>query len=68
MSVDMTKWQELAKEKIHVRPAAQFWVNLNKIKGWENINLSVGGEVELSNNFVEEGFRAMPAIGAKWTF
>ena len=46
----------------------QFWVNLNRIKGWENINLSVGGEVELSHNFVEEGFRAMPAIGAKWTF
>jgi hypothetical protein len=46
----------------------QFWVNLNKLKGWEDINLSVGGEVELSNNFVEEGFRAMPAIGAKWTF
>ena len=46
----------------------QFWVNLNKLKGWEDINLSIGGEVELSNNFVEEGFRAMPAIGAKWTF
>ena len=46
----------------------QFWVNLNKIKGWEEINLSVGGELELSNNFVEKGFRAMPAIGAKWTF
>lgn len=45
----------------------QFWVNLNKIKGWENINLSVGGEVELSNNFVEKGFRVMPALGAKWT-
>lgn len=46
----------------------QFWVNLNRIRGWENINLSVGGEVELSHNFVEEGFRAMPALGAKWTF
>lgn len=46
----------------------QFWVNLNKIKGWDNVNLSVGGEVELSSNFVEKGFRAMPAFGAKWTF
>lgn len=46
----------------------QFWVNLNKIKGWDNVNLSLGGEVELSNNFVEKGFRAMPAVGAKWTF
>lgn len=46
----------------------QFWVNLNKIKKWENVKLSIGGELELSNNFVEKGFKAMPALGAKWTF
>ena len=46
----------------------QLWVNLNKIGGWEEINLSVGGELEISNNFVEKGFRALPALGAKWTF
>ena len=46
----------------------QFWVNLNKIKGWEKIGLSVGGELELSANFVEKGWHALPAIGAKWTF
>lgn len=46
----------------------QFWVNLNKINGWEKINLSVGAELELSTNFVAKGFYAMPAVGAKWTF
>ena len=46
----------------------QLWVNLNKIEGWDNINLSLGGELEISNNFVEKGFRALPAFGAKWTF
>ena len=46
----------------------QFWVNLNKAEGWENINLSVGGELEISSNFVEKGWKVMPAIGAKWTF
>ncbi len=46
----------------------QFWVNLNKIKGWEKVKLSVGGEVELSNNFVEKGFKVMPALGVKWNF
>lgn len=46
----------------------QLWVNLNKIQGWEEVNLSVGGELEISNNFVEKGFRALPALGAKWTF
>ena len=46
----------------------QLWVNLNKIKGWKNIPLSVGGEVELSNNFVDRGFYAIPTLAAKWTF
>ena len=46
----------------------QFWVNLNKIKGLKDFNLSLGGEVELSSNFVEKGFHLCPAIGAKWTF
>ena len=46
----------------------QLWVNLNKIEGWESVNCSVGGELELSHNFVEKGFRAMPALGLKWTF
>ena len=46
----------------------QFWVNLNKAKGWENVHLSVGGELEISSNFVAKGFDVMPALGAKWTF
>lgn len=52
----------------------QFWVNLNKLKGWDKINLSVGTEWEVSNNFVwnEEGrnnkFYVIPTIAAKWTF
>lgn len=46
----------------------QFWVNLNKIRGWENIGLSLGGELELSANFFNKGFYALPAVGAKWTF
>ena len=46
----------------------QFWVNLNKIEGWENVGLSLGGELEITSNFVAKGFKALPAIGAKWTF
>lgn len=46
----------------------QFWVNLNRIKGWDKVNLSIGSEVELSTNFVEKGFAVMPTVGAKWTF
>lgn len=46
----------------------QLWVNLNKIKGWDKINLSLGTEVELSNNFVQKGFSIMPTIAAKWIF
>ena len=34
----------------------QLWVNLNKVRGWDKVNLSLGAEVELSNNFVRKGF------------
>jgi hypothetical protein len=52
----------------------QFWFNLNTLKGMKDVNLSVGTEVEVSNNFVwnEDGknnkFYAIPTIAAKWTF
>ena len=52
----------------------QFWFNLNALKGMEGINISVGTEVEISNNFVfnNEGrndkFYVIPTIAAKWTF
>ena len=46
----------------------QLWVNLKNIKGWEKINLSFGTEVELSCNFVDKGFHAVPTIAAKWVF
>ena len=46
----------------------QLWVNLNNIKGWEKVNLSLGTEVEFSNNFVGAGFYTIPTLAAKWTF
>lgn len=46
----------------------QLWLNLNKIKNWEKINLSIGTEVEVSNNFVAKGFYVIPTLAAKWTF
>ena len=46
----------------------QFWVNFNQIKGWENVHLSLGTEVELSVNFAGKGFYAIPTLAAKWTF
>jgi len=52
----------------------QFWFNLNVLKGMDGVNVSVGTEVEISNNFVfnNEGannkFYVIPTIAAKWTF
>ena len=46
----------------------QFWVNLNKMESMKNSNLSVGTEIEISNNFVDKGFYAIPTLAAKWTF
>lgn len=47
----------------------QFWVNLNHIKGInDKFNLSVGTELELSNNFGNrDGFYAIPTLALKWT-
>jgi hypothetical protein len=48
----------------------QCWVNLNKIKGIDDqFNLSVGSEVELTNNFGgRKGFYTIPTFAIKWTF
>ena len=46
----------------------QLWLNLDKIRGWEKFHLSIGGELEISNNFVKKGFEVMPTIGMKWSF
>lgn len=52
----------------------QFWFNLNALKGMEKIKLSVGTEVELSNNFVwnkkgqNNRFYAIPTLALKWSF
>lgn len=46
----------------------QLWVNLQNIKGWDKVRLSVGTEVELSCNFFKKGFAANPTIALKWNF
>ena len=46
----------------------QLWLNLNKIKGCDKFKMSIGTELELSNNFVAEGFYAIPTLAAKWSF
>ncbi|MDR1500707.1 MAG: DUF5020 family protein [Tannerellaceae bacterium] len=48
----------------------QFWVNLNGFSGFaDDFNLSVGSEVEISNNFAPDGgFYAIPTLAVKWTF
>ena len=48
----------------------QFWVNLNRLKSVsDQFKLSIGTEVELSQNFgVRKGFYAIPTLAVKWTF
>lgn len=48
----------------------QLWLNLNKLKGvHEKFNLSLGTEVELTNNFGGyDGFHAIPTLALKWSF
>lgn len=48
----------------------QFWVNLNKFNfASDDFNLSIGGEIELSNNFAgRDGFYCIPTLALKWSF
>lgn len=51
----------------------QFWYNLNTLKGMKDVNLSVGTEVEISNNFIyntynNKNFFVNPTLALKWTF
>lgn len=46
----------------------QFWVNLNRVKGVdEKFNLSVGTEVEITNNFYQGRAFVTPTLALKWT-
>ena len=40
------------KGKLSLLSQPQFWVNLNTLKGMDGVNLSLGAEVEVSNNFI----------------
>ena len=48
--------------------------NLNALKGMKGVNLSVGTEVEISNNFVfnnlgeNNSCYVIPTLAVKWTF
>jgi hypothetical protein len=46
----------------------QIWYNMNTIKGMEDVNLSVGSEIEISNNFCGYGMYVNPTLAVKWTF
>lgn len=51
----------------------QLWYNFNSIKGLEKTNLSIGTEVEISNNFIyntynDKSFFVNPTLALKWTF
>lgn len=47
----------------------QLWVNLKKVKGMEDVDFSVGTEVELAVNFAgNRGFKTKPTLAVKYAF
>lgn len=52
----------------------QFWFNLDALRGCSDVHLSVGSEVEVSNNFVwndrgeHNRFYVIPTVAMKYTF
>lgn len=57
-------WKE---EKAHL---GTDFVFLSEPQLWYNFgpHFSAGGEIELANNFIVEGFRVSPTLAVKWTF
>ena len=43
----------------------QIWYNLGEVF---DSHLDVGGEIEISNNFIAKGFKVNPCAGIRWTF
>ncbi|WP_430815381.1 DUF5020 family protein [Carboxylicivirga sp. RSCT41] len=56
-------WSFFGEENTEFRflTEPQVWYNMNS-------NLSLGGEVEISSNFAQNGFQVNPTLAAKWTF
>ena len=67
--IDFWREQRVWQNTSHILLSElQLWLNLNKIPAMQKCNLSIGTELELSNNFVAKGFYAIPTVAAKWTF
>lgn len=62
--------EETAYGKTIFLSEPQFWVNLNKVKGIsDKLNLSVGTEVKVFNNFGnQDGLYVIPTLALKWAF
>jgi len=67
-------WYDHTIDNLVFAAEPQLWLNINRFKGCEGFNLSVGGEIEISNNFIypKDGtnnrFYAIPTTAVKWTF
>ncbi|MCQ2285526.1 MAG: DUF5020 family protein [Bacteroidales bacterium] len=54
------------EQKFVILSEPQLWYNVGQWFHCDNLN--IGGEVELSYNFAQEGFRCNPCLGLKWVF
>ncbi len=67
-------YNENVDGKLIVLTEPQFWLNLNALPGMRDIHLSLGTELEISNNFVFDDngknnkMYVIPTLAAKWTF
>ncbi|NDW13334.1 DUF5020 family protein [Bacteroides sp. 214] len=62
-------WREVTPYgKLIFMTEPQFWLNLNKLNSIpDDFNLSIGTEVEVTNNFVNKGWYVIPTLAVKWT-
>ena len=64
------KYFEYPEDAEPIKVGSSDFVFLSEPQLWYNFgpHFSAGGEIELANNFIVEGFRVSPTLAVKWTF
>ena len=73
--IDFWRGEVAGEGKLVILSEPQLWYNFNTLHGMKDVNLSIGTELEISNNFIwnmdpqsSKTFFVNPTLALKWTF
>ncbi len=69
-NVTVDGYADFWKERQILEGVSTDYVFMTEVQAWYNVtdHFSAGGRLELTHNFIVEGFNMMPGPGIKWTF